>query len=68
LENIKDEIKRLEELIEKWRTACQEALIEIKSKILTTSSSQEITIRHLLHHFQIDPKKLNYDEETDSFL
>jgi hypothetical protein len=67
-EKHQDEIRRLQELIEKWRSACQEALLEIKTKVMDTSSSHDITLRHLLAHFQIDPKKLNYDEETDSFL
>jgi hypothetical protein len=66
---LKEEIKRLNELIEKWRSACQEALIEIKSKAQNTSSSAtDLTLGQLITYFQIDPKQLNYDAESDSFL
>jgi beta-phosphoglucomutase-like phosphatase (HAD superfamily) len=55
----------LEDLIVKWRIACQEALIDLQKKV--ASSSQNIKMQQMLAHFHIDEKLIQFDKEAEDF-
>jgi len=53
---------KVDDLIVKWRTACQQVLLELQQK-----SPNVVPLGQLLAHFQIDPVLIQYNEEVDSF-
>ena len=51
-----------DELIDKWRSACQEAAMDLLGK-----SNEKITLDYLLKCLDVDTKLLHYNGETDCF-
>lgn len=57
-----EQVKKLEELTEKWVIACQELLTELQK-----ASPEPISIEKLLELFQIEPELVRYDTTEEGF-
>eukprot|EP00761_Pharyngomonas_kirbyi_P014963 gb/GECH01014994.1/.p1 GENE.gb/GECH01014994.1/~~gb/GECH01014994.1/.p1 ORF type:complete len:134 (+),score=48.23 gb/GECH01014994.1/:1-402(+) len=58
-----NELDELNQLSEKWLSAVQSMLEELQSK-----PAQEVSITQILSAFQINPKLVKYDIESESFM
>ncbi|XP_033633499.1 swi5-dependent recombination DNA repair protein 1 homolog [Asterias rubens] len=59
----KNNLSDLEVLIEKWRSACQTALMELHQRL----PEPRPTMGTLITDWKIDPDLLNFDPDGDSF-
>ena len=60
-----DEEDELDDLIDKWRVACQEMIYTLVDKLQPTS--ERMSLGNLLNHLGIDYDIIHYDKEEESF-
>ncbi len=61
-----DEIEHLTALIDKWRSVCQEALMELLAH-QNRHSIEPVSLGQLLQTFHIEPSLLHYAADIDAF-
>ena len=62
----------LDDLIDKWRTACQEALTDLQKSINggrggASVGSTHLGMHQLLAHFHIDEELIRFDRDSEEF-
>ena len=62
----KEEQEKVKELIEKWRGACQEVIVELHNNAL--QNTPDITIPQLLEFLHIEPQSVNYSVTEERFV
>ncbi|XP_038046196.1 swi5-dependent recombination DNA repair protein 1 homolog [Patiria miniata] len=60
----KNDLSELQDLIDKWRTACQTALEELHHM----TSEPRPPMGKLISDWKVNPELVQFDVETDSFL
>eukprot|EP00794_Sanderia_malayensis_P009754 gene9754-10751_t len=60
----KNDLANLEDLIQKWKTASQEVIVDLQNNL----PEPRPTISEMLKSFQIDEGLLNYNQENGDFI